>query len=125
MRVAAAGESQDFSFDTTGKTVFDMGWVTVTWVFTAQAATTSLELRSLDTAAEGYTGFFGAAIDNVSVQPVPEPSSGSLSSWGLFLLLAAIHGPSTRRRSRRPLAWGRGPANRRGDRGACCSRPSP
>ena len=64
MRVSAAGDSQDFKFDVTGKSVARMGWSPSSWTFTARQASTTLEFRSL-TAARS-TGW-GAAIDNVVV----------------------------------------------------------
>ena len=47
LRVSAAGEHEDFTFDTTGHTVSDMGWVTKTWEFVAQDALTLLVFESL------------------------------------------------------------------------------
>ena len=64
MRVSAAGESQDFKFDVTGKNAARMGWVATSWAFTANAASTTLEFRSLT--ASRSTGW-GAVIDNVAV----------------------------------------------------------
>ena len=76
MRVSAAGTSSDFSFDVTGKSGTNMGWVSKSWDFTATSTTTTLEFISLT-----GTGA-GPALDNVSVvevssQPssIPEPSS--------------------------------------------------
>jgi choice-of-anchor C domain-containing protein len=68
MRITAAGESREFTFDTTGRTGATMGWTPRTWTFTATAASTTLEFRSLTVSPQ--TGY-GAAIDNVAV--VPEP----------------------------------------------------
>ncbi len=61
LRVSAAGQSQDFTFDTTGKTTTNMGWVAQNWTFTATAATTTLVFQSLDNGANG------PALDNVKV----------------------------------------------------------
>jgi choice-of-anchor C domain-containing protein len=69
MRVSAAGQSEDFTFDTTGKTGARMGWVQKTWAFTANAASTTLEFRSLTSSPQ--TGY-GAAIDKVVVVPEPD-----------------------------------------------------
>ena len=69
MRVSAAGQTMDFSFDVTGKTVRQMGWLRKTWTFTARADSTTLEFQSLTVSP--LTGF-GPAIDNVSVTPVEE-----------------------------------------------------
>jgi outer membrane protein OmpA-like peptidoglycan-associated protein len=64
MRISAAGQSAEFTFDSTGKTGARMGWTPRHWTFTANAATTTLEFRSLTVSPR--TGY-GAAIDNVAV----------------------------------------------------------
>jgi choice-of-anchor C domain-containing protein len=69
MRVLAAGQSADFSFDVTGKSPARMGWISESWTFTANAATTTLELLSLTVSP--VTGW-GAAIDNVTVTLVAD-----------------------------------------------------
>lgn len=89
MRVSAAGQSQDFTFDITDSSFDDMGWLAKSWTFTADSATTTLEFRSLT--QSGQIGW-GAALDNVSVNAatefVPEPGS-----WALLLVgLAAMGG---------------------------------
>jgi choice-of-anchor C domain-containing protein len=63
VRVSAAGQSQNFSFNTKGHSSKSMGWVTDTWTFTASGPTTSLEFDSAD---NPFTGW-GPVIDNVSV----------------------------------------------------------
>jgi choice-of-anchor C domain-containing protein len=74
MRVSAGGNSADFSFDITGKSLSNMGWVSKSWDFTATGTTTTLSFLNLvDTA-------YGPALDNVSVialspPSIPEPSS--------------------------------------------------
>ncbi len=89
MRVSAAGQSADFQFDISGHTITSMGWVGKTWLFTATAASTTLEFRSLNPAnADGW----GAALDNVSVSAVPEPAAGALMLCGAALLLARRRG---------------------------------
>lgn len=77
MRVSAGGSSADFSFNTTGKSSSNMGWLSKSWDFTANSTTTTLEFISLT------NSFAGPALDNVSVialsspppSPIPEPSS--------------------------------------------------
>jgi choice-of-anchor C domain-containing protein len=64
MRVSAAGQEMNFTFDITGKNASNMGWVSKSWTFTANAASTTLEFRSLTVSPA--TGF-AAVIDNVSV----------------------------------------------------------
>lgn len=78
MRVAAAGQSADFSFDIIGNSFSEMGWRQTSWQFTAVDTETTLKFLSLsNTKPRAY----GAALDNVSVVPmseavsVPEPSS--------------------------------------------------
>ncbi len=92
MRVAAAGQSQDFSFDFSGHSVTDMGWLAQTWTFSAVATTTTLEFSSLTQAP--HVGW-GAALDHVSVTTVPEPSAALMLALGLGLL-----GPVALRRHR-------------------------
>jgi choice-of-anchor C domain-containing protein len=59
--VSAADKRAEFVFNTAGKGLKDMGWVTKTWEFTAVANQTRLEFASL---TEGQCG---PALDNVSV----------------------------------------------------------
>jgi choice-of-anchor C domain-containing protein len=66
LRVSAAGKSAEFVFDTTGKDRKDMGWVSRSWEFTAEADRTTLEFSSLT------EGMYGPALDNVSVVEVNE-----------------------------------------------------
>jgi choice-of-anchor C domain-containing protein len=60
---------QSFTFDTAGHTRSSMGWQGFSLFFTAAGSSTTLEFRSLDATA------FGPALDNVVVDPIPEPSS--------------------------------------------------
>jgi choice-of-anchor C domain-containing protein len=79
MRVSAGGSSADFSFDITGKSNSNMGWLSKSWDFTANSTTTTLEFIGLGNSDAG------AALDNVSVIAVPEPSS-MLGLLGLGVL---------------------------------------
>lgn len=88
LRATAAGQSQDFSADVSQAWHWDMGWVARTWDFTANAATTTLELYSLD------TGMFGPAIDDVSVQLV---SSGVGSAAGALAFAPPSPSPARTR----------------------------
>jgi len=84
MRVSAAGQSQDFTFDITGRSYADMGWVARSWTFSAVAATTTLEFRSLTQVPPiGW----GAALDNVSVTVIPEPGTWALMLSGLLAVV--------------------------------------
>jgi choice-of-anchor C domain-containing protein len=65
LRISATGQSQDFTFDTTGKTTNNMGWTTKSWVFTGKAEVTTLTFLSLT------AGGYGPALDNVRVIQAP------------------------------------------------------
>ena len=67
MQVEAAGQSAEFSFDVTGRTLSDMGWIEHSWEFTASDSSTTLEFVSLHT---GPANFFGPALDNVRIYAV-------------------------------------------------------
>ena len=47
IRVSAAGQFADFSFDASSTNALNMGWVTEEWTFTAIDASTTLMLSSL------------------------------------------------------------------------------
>jgi choice-of-anchor C domain-containing protein len=66
LQVSAAGKKMDFTFDATGKTRTDMGWVRKTWDFTAEADETTLEFLSL------MEGDAGPALDDVVVVAITE-----------------------------------------------------
>ncbi len=61
LQVSAGGKTMEFTFAATGKTRTDMGWVSKTWEFTAEAEETTLEFLSL---TEGDSG---PALDDVVV----------------------------------------------------------
>ena len=90
LSVTVAGQSYDFTFDATGKTRTNMGWLTKSFVFMATDISTSLKFTSMMDAKDAW----GPALDNVSVTIIPEP--------GTFLLLgvgiAGFFGYSWRRR---------------------------
>jgi choice-of-anchor C domain-containing protein len=76
-----------FTFDTTGRSVGDMGWDSRSWIFTAAAETTTVTFQS--PAAECST----VAVDNVRVtpgesavqtHPLPEPGVRAGSRSGVF-----------------------------------------
>ena len=68
--------SQDFTFDTTGKTEENMGWIEETATFVATGNVLSFQDLSL---IDGGPSPYGAALDNVSLvavpAPIPEPST--------------------------------------------------
>ncbi len=88
MRVAAAGQSADYSFDVTGHDFQNMGWETNSWWFTASGSSTTIEFYSLHDEYGGYSGAVGPTLDNVSVSMLvsPEPTTLSLLGLGGFLL---------------------------------------
>ena len=69
MRVEAADQSADFSFDITGHSLPDPGWITHFFTFTAVDTSTTLEFFSLDT-----PGSCGPVLDNVSVVECDHPA---------------------------------------------------
>ena len=85
MTVLAAGDSANFTFDTTGRSTSNMGWETNTWMFTATGSTTTLSfISNTNTNA-------GPALDNVSVSEtvvtdVNEPQT--LMMLGTAILIA-------------------------------------
>ena len=94
LQVSAGAVVQNYTFDTTGKTLSDMGWVTHQLTFTASGPTTTLSFVS-DTTGLGCC--YGAALDNVIVQlvqlpaaaaPVPLEWSGPFAA--LLILAAAL-----------------------------------
>ena len=64
MKVSAAGQSQVFKFDCTGKNTQNMGWVGQTWQFVANSTNTILIFETLTTSGVDR---YGPAIDNVKV----------------------------------------------------------
>jgi choice-of-anchor C domain-containing protein len=66
LQVSAAGKQTEFTFDTTGKTTNEMGWVRKTWEFTAEDVKTTLEFLSLTEGADG------PALDDVVVAAIRE-----------------------------------------------------
>jgi len=85
LRVSADGQSQDFSFDTTGKSTTNMGWVTESWSFLADDSSATILFQSLSETQPGW----GPVIDNVSATVVPLPAAawlfvGALLGLGRF-----------------------------------------
>jgi choice-of-anchor C domain-containing protein len=68
---------QTFTFDTTGKSHGNMGWITESFLYTATGAST-ITFQSLTV---GPGAYYGPALDNVSVTAVPEAST-----WAMMIL---------------------------------------
>ena len=74
MQVSIGSDSQTFTFNETGFTASNMGWTQNTLDFTATDSTMTLTFESQ------VVGWYGPALDNVSITPVPEPSSAVLGT---------------------------------------------
>jgi len=79
---AGSDLSKSLTFDTTGHTTSDLGWITKSYTFTASSTSTVLSFAST------IPGHTGAAIDNVSVTATPE--AGTIVAFGLMLLGGAV-----------------------------------
>jgi hypothetical protein len=65
--VSVGSQSQDFTFDTTGKSTDNMGWTGKSWIFRATDISPILVFRSLT------DGNYGPALDKVRVVRVTPP----------------------------------------------------
>ena len=84
LAVSAIGnttQSQSFNFDTTGHSKSAMGWTTMQWIFTSDAAATTLRFESTMTGTS-----YGPALDNVSVVAIPAPGAILLGGIGVTLV---------------------------------------
>lgn len=64
VQVTAAGDSEEFEFDCTGKTNQRMGWITKKWIFTAIDNYTTISFSTLHNSGNAGAG---PAIDNIKV----------------------------------------------------------
>ena len=71
MRVAAAGQSVDFTADITGMWAWEPGWNPHVWSFTANATSTTIEFYSL------MSGSTGPTVDSVTVALTSTADVGS------------------------------------------------
>lgn len=81
--VSAGSNASAYSFDTSGKSLFFMGWEQKLFNFTALSDKTTLTFLSL----EGSSAF-GPALDNINVAPVPVPPAAWLLGSGLVGMVA-------------------------------------
>ena len=91
LRVTINGAVSNFTFDTTGRSQFNMGWTTHTLQFTANGATSTIEFFS-DVSASGGPLNAGAALDNVRITPLGASVSTAeipldWAHWAAMLLL--------------------------------------
>jgi choice-of-anchor C domain-containing protein len=89
LNVSAAVDNQTFTFDVTGNSRADMGWLYNSFDFVAGSTSTMLSFQSSTTTA------FGPALDDVSISAVPLPASALLLLGGL----GALAGAGVRRRA--------------------------
>lgn len=80
--VSAGEKASSYSFDTTGKSLFFMGWEQKLFDFTAVGDKTTLTFLSL----EGNSPF-GPAVDKIQVTAVPIPTTAWLLGSGLVGLV--------------------------------------
>ena len=88
-----------FTFDTTGRGLGTMGWMTQGFTFTALGASETIAFTSTTIGFSGnetYPFAFGPALDNVYISAVPE-----LSTWAMMLLGFAGVGFVAYRRSKK------------------------
>jgi choice-of-anchor C domain-containing protein len=85
LQVSMDATSQTFTFNGSGYSNENMGWSLRTMDFTATSTTMALDFKGLQ------TGLYGAALDAVTITPVPEPGTmGLLGSAALICSFGAI-----------------------------------
>jgi choice-of-anchor C domain-containing protein len=103
LAVTVDGVTTNFTFDTTGATNNNMGWVTRTVQFTATATSTTINFVS-DVSPSGGTLNAGAALDNVRITTLAAGSTAEIpldwAHWGAILLLMAAATMVLARRNR-------------------------
>jgi Protein of unknown function (DUF642) len=90
LAVTINGVTTNFTFDTTGATGTNMGWVTRSVQFTATGSSSTINFVS-DVSASGGTLNAGAALDNVRISAAAAGSSAEIpldwAHWAAMLLL--------------------------------------
>ena len=89
LAVTINGVTTNFTFDTTGRSQFNMGWTTHTLTFTATGASSTINFVS-DVSASGGTLNAGAALDNVRIAPLGPtlPIPLGWAHWAAMLAVA-------------------------------------
>jgi choice-of-anchor C domain-containing protein len=81
--VSVGNQTQGFSFDATGKTHTNMGWIEKSFSFVASGSSSTLSFASNQLNTNGSLSSWGPALDNVSVSAVPEPETYAMLLAGL------------------------------------------
>lgn len=79
--VSAVADSSTYTFDTSGISKSNMGWVLESFVFSAISSTSTLSFAGVN-----QDDFYGAAIGNVSVSETPEPGTLMMMGFGMLAL---------------------------------------
>ena len=82
--VSVGGPATTYTYDTTGNTHANMNWVTNFFTFVATSTSQTLSFASVN----DNFGYYGAALDNVSIAAVPLPAGAPLLLGGLVALAA-------------------------------------
>lgn len=86
LAVTINGVTTNFTFDTTGKSQFNMGWTTHTLTFVAASTSSTINFVSDVTPAGGFLNA-GAALDNVRIAPITSVPL-DWAQWAAAALLA-------------------------------------
>jgi len=100
LAVTINGVTTNFTFDTTGKSGLNMGWVTQSLTFVPVGSSSTINFVS-DVSASGGTLNAGAALDNVRIAPLVASTPVPLgwAQWAAMLVLIASGTWYLRRRS--------------------------
>jgi choice-of-anchor C domain-containing protein len=105
LAVTVNGVTTNFTFDTTGKSQFNMGWTTQVLTFVASSSSSTINFVS-DVTASGGTLNAGAALDNVRIVPLGTGSSAIPLDWAQWAaaMLIALGGAVLLRRRKEGAA---------------------
>ncbi|OGP70679.1 MAG: hypothetical protein A2Y80_09890 [Deltaproteobacteria bacterium RBG_13_58_19] len=76
--VVSWGTPAAYSFDASGATLGNMGWILESFTFTAEGPSTTLQFNSQD------SGYYGPALGGVNVSQIPLPATALLLGTGLL-----------------------------------------